>query len=226
MKNLGCSFKLTTSWDPTGRPLKGDTSTKFHKNITHFKPYLGEITFVLTKSTIKKLLKNQTQYLDYLYNNGFTIDYDYYMPTNEVDKLMPTDWELLNAFRALLKRYPKISKLKAFWRQTGNPAKLTCASLNKVTILPDGTMTNCRHLDYDQEDFSSEIIKESNSNMIFNYLTDKSCLSCRYFNDCPFSCFLMADHKKFKQESELHDCLYRILFKELDAKELELPADI
>lgn len=218
LREKAVEFVLTTSWDPTGRPLAGETSTRFHQNITHFKKDLAEITFVLTKSTIKKLLKGKNEYLDYLYNNGFTLDYDYYMPTKQVDSLMPSDWDLLNGIRYLLAHYPKIRKLQAFVDNFGNPGKITCASLNKITILPDGTITNCKHLDYDQKDFETEINKESNASIIMKYITKKECLSCSYFNDCPMSCFLMADHKKFIENSVLDECFYKIIFRERDEK--------
>ena len=209
-----CKFILTTSWDPTGRPLKGQITTRFHHNINYFKKYLAEITFVLTKPTIERLLKGETEYLDLLYNDGFKIDYDYYMPTTNVDSLMPSDWDLLNGFRFLINRYPNISKLKAWTKNINAPTKITCASLNKITILPDGTMTNCRHLDYKQEDFQTKILNESNSDMILNFITSKECLSCSFFTECPMSCFLMADHKRFLQNKQLDRCFYKILFEE------------
>jgi radical SAM protein with 4Fe4S-binding SPASM domain len=212
--NSNYKFILTTSWDPTGRPLKGEIDTKFHQNITYFKKHLAEITFVLTKTTINKLLRENIEYLDLLYNLGFKLDFDYYMPTTQVDSLMPSDRDLLNALRLLIKKYPKISKLKAWTQNINSPGKLTCASLNKITILPDGTLTNCRHLNYDQSDFETKIFNESNSDMILNYITKKECLSCNYFFKCPLSCFVMSDHKKFIENKELEECYYKILFRE------------
>lgn len=214
VKNI--QFILTTSWDPTGRPLKGDVETQFHKNITYFKEYLSEITFVLTKPTIQKLLQDKNEYLDLLVEQGFIIDYDYYMPTTWADSLMPSDRDLLNAFRYLLYKYPIIRKLKSWIEQEEDACRITCASLNKITILPDGTITNCRHLNYDNKDFDTEIFNESNSDIIMKYLTKKECLSCPYFKRCPLSCFVMADHKKFLGNQELNECFYKILFRETD----------
>lgn len=214
LKEKGIKFILTTSWDPTGRPLAGEVSTKFHENITYFKEYLAEITFVLTKQTIKRLLKDKNHYLDLLVEEGFKIDFDYYMPTTQVDSTMPSDWDLLNAFRYLIKRYPHISKLKAWTQNINAPTKITCASLSKITILPDSTVTNCRHLNYDQKDFDTDIINESNASMIMNFLTTKECLSCPHFIRCPLSCFLMADHKKYLGQKQLDTCFYRTLFDE------------
>jgi radical SAM protein with 4Fe4S-binding SPASM domain len=214
LQNEKISFILTTSWDPTGRPLKGEVNTKFHQNITHFKEHLSEITFVLTRPTIKRLLKDENEYLDLLVSQGFTIDFDYYMPTTNASSLMPSDWELLNAFRYMIKKYPHIRKLKSWTQEINAPSKLTCASLSKITILPDGTITNCRHLDYSQKDFNTDIINESNSSMIFEFISKKECLSCTYFNNCPLSCFLMSDSKYFSSNKELDTCFYKTLFNE------------
>lgn len=220
LKNLedeGCKFFLTTSWDLTGRPLKGEITTKFHQNITYFKKYLAEITFVLTKPSINRLLREDLEYLDLLYEN-FTLDYDYYMPTKNVDRLMPSDRDLLNALRLLIKRYPDIRKLRT-WTESDEKEdfhKITCASLNKITILPDGSITNCKHLDYKHEDFESDFSFESNSIMIEKFLETQGCLSCPYFNECPLTCFNMADSKVFTARKELDECFYRTLFKERD----------
>lgn len=206
-------FVLTTSWDPTGRPLKGNTETAFHRNITHFKADLSEITFVLTKQTIKKLLDDQNEYLDLLVQQGFNIDYDYYMPTTWADSMMPSDWELLNAFRYMIKKWPHIDKLSP-WTKAECDGYLTCGSLNKITILPDGTITNCRHLNYNQKDFETEIFNESNSDIILKYISKRECMSCPHFKECPLSCFVMSDHKKYEGNRELSQCFYRILFDE------------
>jgi radical SAM protein with 4Fe4S-binding SPASM domain len=216
LKSKNISFILTTSWDPTGRPLKGDIETQFHKNITYFKEYLSEITFVLTKPTIKRLLQDKNEYLDLLIKEGFVIDYDYYMPTTWADSLMPSDRDLLNAFRYLLYKHPIIRKLKSWIEPEEEACRITCASLNKITILPDGTITNCRHLNYDNKDFDTEVFNESNSDIIMKYITKKECLSCPYFKRCPLSCFVMADHKKFLGNQELNECFYKILFRETD----------
>lgn len=211
-------FVLTTSWDPTGRPLKGDTETRFHHNISALKEYLSEITFVLTKQTIARLLQDKNEYLELLINQGFNIDYDYYMPTTWADSMMPSDRELLNAFRYLLWKFPQISKLEPWLSIEPVVGTLTCASLNKITILPDGTITNCRHLKYDQKNFETKIFNESNSDMILNYIHKKQCMTCPYFTECPLSCFVMSDHKKFNGNLELSECLYSILFQEKYAR--------
>ena len=214
LEENNCSFILTTSWDPTGRPLKGEVNTRFHYNITHFKKYLSEITFVLTRPTIYRLIQDENKYLDLLVEQGFQIDFDYYMPTSNTEKMMPSDRELLLAFRYLIKKYPFIRKLSAWVKTLNTPQKITCASLSKITVLPDGTITNCRHLNYLEEDFDTPIMNESNSDMILNFISKKECLSCSYFSKCPMSCFLMSDHKFFSTRQELDKCFYKILFDE------------
>jgi hypothetical protein len=142
LRSKGVKFILTTSWDPTGRPLKGDIETQFHKNITHFKDDLSEVTFVLTKPTIKKLLEDKNEYLSLLVEQGFNIDYDYYMPTTWADSLMPSDRDLLNAFRYLIYKFPGIRKLKSWLEPEEEACRITCASLNTSS----GSIPNSLHI--------------------------------------------------------------------------------
>ncbi|RLA63451.1 MAG: hypothetical protein DRQ88_12445 [Epsilonproteobacteria bacterium] len=204
MESMGIDFHFTTSWDPTGRPIKGEVETDFHKNLMKYKKYVSEITFVLTKPTIQKLLGRDTSYLDLLITEGFQVDIDYYMPTSSTDQLMPTDRMLLEAMLCLNKHYPKIKKMSNL------EGKITCMSPSKVTIMPDGTLTCCMHIEYDQKEFNTPIVKESNSPLILNFLEKNGCFSCEYYSKCPFTCFVMDDHKSFKRE--LNDCLYKLYF--------------
>jgi len=206
MNSLEIDFHLTTSWDLSGRPVKGEVETNFHKNIIKYKKYISEITFVLTKPAIKKLLNRDTAYLDLLISEGFKVDVDYYMPTTNTDILMPTDRLLLEAMLCLRKHYPNVKKMSV-------DGKMSCMSPSKVTIMPDGSMTCCMHIEYDQEGFNTPIVKETNSPIIMSFLEKNGCFSCEYYSECSFTCFVMADHKSFKKV--LDDCLYRLYFKEI-----------
>ena len=219
LSNQSIEFLIATSWDPTGRPLTKELQSNFHKNILRYKKYISEVTFVLTRPTIKRILADNDKYLRQLVDMGFKIDYDYYTPTGAHELLMPSDWEILNAIRCMIKKYPSMGKLKAFTNPEEHKGIMTCASLNKITILPDGTITNCRHLNYDQESFNTKILNESNADIIMSYVTKKECLTCEYFADCPLSCFLMHDHKTFTGRQELDECLYKVVYREAGSED-------
>ena len=185
----------------------------FDANLKFFKNKIQGITLVLTKPSINKLLRKNIPYFDYLYDN-FIIDFDYYVPTEHADKLMPSDWELLNIFRMFIKKYPKMPTIDSWLN--GEINSISCGNLNKITILPDGSLVPCRQLDYSQTEFETAIQKETNSAIIEKYLNKYNCLSCEYFNKCTLSCFVMNDHKSYTGKEELEKCLYKIIFEELD----------
>jgi radical SAM protein with 4Fe4S-binding SPASM domain len=208
-ENLGIECKLGTSWDPTGRPL----GSSFDKNIKILKKYILGITIVLTKPSIDNILRKNNDYLDYLYEN-YSIDFDYYVPTEYADKMMPSDRDLLNIFRMFTVKYKNFKTVESWLKSDYN--EISCGNLNKITILPDGSLVPCRQLDYKQESFNSPIQKDTNSVMINNYLSKYNCLGCEYFNKCTLSCFVMNDHKTYTGKETLSKCLYKILFEELD----------
>jgi sulfatase maturation enzyme AslB (radical SAM superfamily) len=204
----GIKVSLGTSWDISGRPA----SPRFHRNLEYLKEYIQGITFVLTKPAIQRLLfGNYNNYFDYLYAN-YNIDFDYYVPTEHADKMMPSDWYLLNVFRLFVEKYPKLPTVKSWLKGKVNP--ITCGNLNKITILPDNSVVPCRQLDYCNSDFETPINPYSNKDMVSNYMDRHDCFGCEYYNKCTMTCFVMNDHVSY--EEELDDCLYRKLFKEID----------
>lgn len=207
-------LELATSWDPTGRPVGNQITSTFHKNLEYYKSRITSVTTVLTRQTIRRFLQDNNPYFEYLYTEGYPLDMDYFHPTENSDSCMPSDRELLEVFRYFVVKYPKLQKINNWIVNDHNP--ITCASPSKVTILPDGTMTTCRHIDYDQSLFNTPINKFSNANIVESYLTKKECLSCPYFGKCTLSCFLMHDSVAYTGREELDECLYKKLFKELE----------
>jgi radical SAM protein with 4Fe4S-binding SPASM domain len=206
------SVGIATSWDPTGRPFNTEIKSQFHENLLYLKGYIYGVTFVLTAPTINKLLRGDLSYLDFLYDN-YTTDFDYYVPTGASARLMPSDHEILNFLRMIYKRYPKMGLMEA-WR-LGEKNPISCNSLNKITLLPDGSLTTCRQVEYDSGDFSTPIEIDSNSNITHSFMEENECLSCEFYDKCTFSCFVMADSKQYKKKKTLSECLYKILFKEI-----------
>lgn len=206
----GIEFALATSWDPVGRPAKN-----FLHNIKHLNKYVKGITTVMTAPSIKKIMSGQSDF-DY-YNLEYGIEFDYYVPTSTTNYMMPSDAELKDFFIYLAKNYPETSIIKA-WRESPiNP--VSCGSLNKLTILPDGSLVTCRQLQYDRNDFESDIIQNSNANIIEKYIAKNECLSCPYFSRCTLSCFVMNDHKSYQGKKTLNYCFYKDVFKFIDQHE-------
>ena len=206
-------FHIATSWDPTGRPLKFHMESQFHKNINYFKEYIDAITFVLTKQTCNFLLKKRDSYLDFLYEN-FNVMFDFFTPNGNEKVLMPNDRLLYNTLSMLIKYYPNLNQVKEIKRKGTNP--ISCGSLSRMVILPDGSLTGCKHLDYKQEDYETPIDFFSNASIIEKWITKKECLGCEYFERCTLGCFLAEDHKVQIQNKELKECFMKLIFRDLN----------
>ena len=122
---------------------------------------------------------------------------------------MPSDQELLDAFIFIGTHYPNVYPVSDWIKNSEN--KLTCYSLNKLTVLPDGQHVACRYLDYKVGSFKSPIDYNSNANIIHNYVEENQCLSCEYYQKCSMRCFVQADWAK---RDRLEECLYKTFFRQ------------
>lgn len=214
LTEMGVPFTLSTSWDPTGRPLKFDIESWFHKNLCYYQDYVDIVTFVLTKFTCDSLLRRKNPYMEMLYDkrDKIKLQFDFFTPNGNSYVMMPDDTMLLNTLTMLRKLYPELPQIQA-WRDNDiNP--VSCASLSRVSILPDGSMTACKHLEYRPEDFNTPLDFHSNASIIEKYVTQKECLGCEYFNKCTLGCFLADDHKAFKKN--LKECFMKLMFKDIE----------
>jgi radical SAM protein with 4Fe4S-binding SPASM domain len=209
-------FCITTSIDFHGRAIAHHVNTLWHKNIIKFKKHVGTINLVLTRPTIDKFLNSDTSYFKYLYDEGFPISFDYYTPETNAQILVPSDKEILDFLLKVIDEFPNIQPIKQWIENDIN--QMTCMSLNKITILPNGRILTCRQLQYDPKEFEHKINYESNANIIESFVTKKECLSCEFFGRCGFSCFVMEDHVYFAQRKQLSECLYKIMFREINKK--------
>lgn len=218
LNEAGVEWCISSSLDFHGRPVKHSIETLWHKNVLRFKDHIGTINMVLTGPTIRRFLDRNTDrsYFDYLYREGFPLSFDYYTPESNAELLVPSDEELLNFFLEVARNYPQMEPMKAWLENEFN--QMSCMSLNKLTILPNNRMVTCRQLEYGGNDFQHQIHYESNANIIQSFITKKECLSCPYFGRCGFSCFVLDDHVYFSQRQKLSECLYKIMFREIEAR--------
>ena len=126
---------------------------------------------------------------------------------------MPSDQELYDAFVYAATHYPNVYPVRGWLENKEN--KMTCYSLNKITILPDGKQVTCRYLSYKEGSFKNPIDYKSNANIVTSYIEKHNCLSCKHYDRCSFRCFVQADWVK---REEMPGCLYAKFF---DAMELE-----
>jgi len=206
----GGEVNLSTSYDFDGRGYACKVNSIFAKNLRFFKDWVYTIGFVLTSPAIKNFMEGHDPFFDELYETH-TLYFDYYVPEERnCDDLMPSDKELLEAFIYAGTHYPKVFPVSDWLENKIN--KMTCYSLNKLTVLPDGEHVTCRYLTYKKGSFKNPIDYKSNANIVSSYVQENECLSCPWYERCSMRCFVQADWVK---REKLDECLYKTFFNQM-----------
>ena len=204
-------YNIATSWDAVGRPLG-----RWRENLQRLGDKVDGITMVITKQAIRKFLNRDLNTLGRFEQlaNSYRIELDYYVPTSTADSMMPSDTELRDFFIFMVENFPDVGFIEAWIKGKVNP--VSCGSLNKMTVMPDGSLLTCRQPAYDKNEFNKDIIPNSNSNIIESFMSKNECLSCEYYDRCTLSCFVMSDHKSFNKE--LDYCFYKDVHRHIQEK--------
>ena len=204
---------LIASYDFEGRPVKGP----YEKNIDYFADDIISINMVATKAAIHKFMNmklNGDEYFDYLYNKFENFYFDDYIPDKGHDDQIPSDSLYLEFLKYIYNNYPTIAPYNGLISQDKN--EMHCLALNKVTIFPDNSTSNCRWDRYTDDDFNTPLDRKDNTSMMEAYMNDNGCLSCLWYNKCGFRCYTQWDWKN--RERDLPDCVMRMWFNYMDKK--------
>jgi radical SAM protein with 4Fe4S-binding SPASM domain len=210
-KQIGLHSELVTSYDPRGRFNVNDFIS-FKKNMEYFGKRVTCISMLLNSPNIDYILKDKDPYFKYLYNEGFYIYFDYYMPDESADFQAPTDSQLRDVFKHFIDKYPRVHPISDWIENEKNYASCRSSKL----VLADGTMCQCGNLVQDEKVikfYSSKIQKMDNSEIEDKFLEKYDCVSCEYLDRCSFSCFMQHDYK-FREE--LDECVYKITHRYID----------
>jgi hypothetical protein len=191
LKLCGDNVWISTSYDFAGRGLDLNRMMMFKRNLEIFKSRIGVVGFVLAKPSIRKLIADKDKFFKEVLYMNFPLYFDWYVPENSADKMMPSEQDLLDALLFVAKKYPKIEPVKSMLENREN--KMTCFSLNKTTILPDGKEVKCRYMEYEPEQFETPIDYSTNSGIINAHLERNECFSCEWYTRCPLVCFVQSD---------------------------------
>jgi radical SAM protein with 4Fe4S-binding SPASM domain len=208
---IGLHAELVTSYDPRGRFNVNDFIS-FKKNMEYFGKRVTCISMLLNSPNIDYILKDKDPYFKYLYNEGFYIYFDYYMPDESADFQAPTDSQLKDVFKHFIDKYPRVHPISDWIENEKNYASCRSSKL----VLADGTMCQCGNLVQDEKVikfYSSKIQKMDNSEIEDKFLEKYDCVSCEYLDRCSFSCFMQHDYK-FREE--LDECVYKITHRYID----------
>jgi len=204
---------ISTSYDFAGRGLDLNRMMLFKHNLAELKPYIGVVGFVLARPSIRKLLEDKDKFFkEELYPN-FPLYFDWYVPESSADKMMPSEQEMLDALLFVAEKYPQIAPVKDLLENEEN--QMTCFSLNKTTILPDGREVKCRYMEYEPEQFLTPIDYSTNSGIIESHLSRNECLSCEWYKRCQFRCFVQSDWAALVREPV---CIFKTFFNRYPVK--------
>lgn len=209
LEEKGITINISTSYDFAGRKNSLWNLETFTQNLELLGSRIYTVGFVLTKTSIRHLLAKRDPYFDVLYGK-YPLYFDYYVPENGANILMPSDKEILGCYLFIAKNYPNISPVKELLENQEN--KMTCYSLNKLTLLPNGREVKCRYMDYKPDQFKTPIDYQSNENIIQAHLDENECFTCDWFSRCGFRCFVQADWAKREKTEK---CLFKTFFEEV-----------
>lgn len=199
---------IICSYDFDGRPVKGP----YGKNIEYFADYITSINMVATVPSIERFMADDDEYFHYLFEKFDNFYFDDYIPDRGFDHLIPSDSLYLEFLKFVYHSYPSINPMADLIYNESN--HMHCMALNKVTIFPDNSTSNCRWDRYDQRDFNTEYKPKDNAGMMQAYMDENGCLSCKWWNKCGFRCYTQWDWKN--RERDLPDCIMRMWFNYMD----------
>lgn len=210
--DIGLHAEIVTSYDPKGRFNVNDFMT-FKKNMEYFGKRVTCISMLLNAPNIDYILKDKDPYFKFLYNAGYYIYFDYYMPDESADFQAPSDAQLRDVFKHLIDNYPKVHPVADWIKNETNYASCRTSKL----VLADNTMCQCGNLVVNDEKaikfYKSKIEPNSNQNIENNFLEKYNCASCEYLNRCTLGCFMQHDNK-FREE--LNECVYKLTHRYID----------
>lgn len=203
--------ELVTSYDPRGRFNINQFET-FKKNVEYFGKRITCFSMLLNAPNIEYMLKDKDYYFKKLYDEGYYIYFDYYMPDESADIQAPTAQQMYDVFKHLIDKYPKVHPIADWIENETNYASCRTSKL----VLADGTMCNCGNLVQDEKVikfYSSKIEPMDNSAIENSFLQKYNCASCEYLDRCSFGCFMQHDYK-FREE--LDECVYKLTHRYID----------
>ncbi len=198
---------LIASYDFEGRPVKG----QYARNVDFFSNDIISINMVATKDSIIKFLHlkdKEDPYFTYLYNKFDHFYFDDYIPDVGYDDQIPSDSLYLEFLKYITDFYPDIAPYADLINNDRN--EMHCLALNKVTIFPDNSISNCRWDRYSDKDFRTPLNRSDNTTMMASFMEENGCLSCKWFNKCGFRCY--TQHDWVNRERDTDDCVMRLWF--------------
>lgn len=207
LRGLGIDNHLIISYDFDGRPM----SNRYRSNLEWFGPeYIISLSLVGTIPSIHEFMKDRDEYFKNELYGKYNAYFDSYIPEHDFDDLMPPDSLMYKWYKFMADTYPKLKPVSNLIGNQENAMK--CLSLNKITIFPDNTTSNCRWDRYVQDDFNTKMDIHDNAGMMQTYIDEEGCLTCEYFQKCGLRCFVQADWRNRNRDMQNPKCPMKAFF--------------
>ncbi len=209
---------INASYDPAGRFNK-ETLEVFYQRVLEFKEYISHVGVVMTKPNIKKFMANQAPYFQYLYDN-FEIVFDNYTqsPGNNLNFLMPFDYELREFYKFMVDNWPNCLPFKDF----KSNLKQNMGCMRTMYVFVDNSFGSCgayeQVVDSVQEYQGNKtviMLTKLEQHIETKFFQDYDCMSCEYMQRCSFSCFLNHHIRDSRTQEE---CWLKEVYQYIDSK--------
>lgn len=208
IRSKDIKVNVIASYDFSGRVV--DSRWKY--NLNKLSDFVSSVNCVMTAPSMKKFIKGNNAYFDFIYNK-YEVYFDYFIPDKGTDYLIPKDSLLLDVLKKIHSDYPNIHPFKELFKEDNLPVHTSCLSLNKITIFPDNSTSNCRWKRYTDDDYRTKINYDDNRNMILDFIATEGCMVCDYFERCTLRCSNQWSWNN--RVKDLDDCALRIFFKHI-----------
>jgi sulfatase maturation enzyme AslB (radical SAM superfamily) len=197
---------LSISYDPKGRFSEG-TKSIFLENVSKFENKIEMVSVVLTEQNIKAIQMGDSVF-DQLYKK-YIIDFDHLLPSTEnAERLLPLESQKQEFLKYLIVQYPNCLNVAPFVEEKPQH-KMTCTRGNSLTILKDGTIPEgCSGALFLNDSTTEEL---SSPEIVSDFVFENECLTCEFYKNCPFPCFVSEQYKSSKKN--IKGCLYKDVFK-------------
>lgn len=194
-------LSLIASYDVEGRVV----NTTWRNNLDSLSAYVSSVNTVMTSHTINRFMEMDREYWEKEIYAKYDVFFDYYIPFEGGEHMIPSDSLYLKFLLFCHEHYPNLNIVRDLLEKSENP--MSCLSLNKLTIFPDNSTSNCRWHYHKEGQFINTVNRDDNTNMMMDYLTTYNCMGCEYYQRCNFRCFTQWSWKK--RERDLDTCVIK-----------------
>ncbi|MAZ47374.1 MAG: hypothetical protein CME65_02355 [Halobacteriovoraceae bacterium] len=198
-------LEFSISYDPVGR-FTPAAMVQFQENLKFFHNKISMVSIVLSAQNIKKIQHGDPVF-DKLYGS-YPCDFDQFLPSvHNSDAFIPSASQIRDFYIFLIEEYPECLTIEHFITKEG-AKKMRCTRGNSLTILNDGSVP--------QECSGSIFLKDGQKEqldqpkIVYDYIGKQNCLTCAYYERCPFPCFVASSYHVKKDD--IGRCLYKEVF--------------